>query len=155
MTTTLPFDERMPILKKRFEELVTAVPFKMPIRGRRIPEKGVYLFSDGEASYVGRSDDLRSRLSFHVRPSSSETMAAFAALLAKKKLSIGPDYSVRRKSPEHHSSREDFRQAFKEAKDRIRLMDIRVVEEPDAENQALLEIFVHLALGTCNNFRNH
>ena len=49
-----------------------------------------------------------------------------------------------------------FGQEFERAKLRVNTMDIRFVEETDAVRQALLEIYVALALGTTfNDFDNH
>jgi hypothetical protein len=50
----------------------------------------------------------------------------------------------------------DFREAFDEAKARIREMEVRYVEEADALRQTLLEIYVAVSLGTpYNDFRTH
>jgi hypothetical protein len=49
-----------------------------------------------------------------------------------------------------------FAMAFAEAKARIRDMDVRYVEEADPVRQALLEVYVALALETpFNDFDNH
>ena len=49
-----------------------------------------------------------------------------------------------------------FGQEFERAKQRVNTMDIRFVEETDAVRQALLEIYVALALETTfNDFDNH
>ena len=53
-------------------------------------------------------------------------------------------------------TQEKFRSAFEAQKARLREMDIRVVEEADPSRQALLEMYVSIALGTpYNDFANH
>ena len=49
-----------------------------------------------------------------------------------------------------------FRAAFVKAKNRVRNMDLRWVEEPDPLRQALLEIYVAVVLKTpYNDFNTH
>ena len=49
-----------------------------------------------------------------------------------------------------------FRAAFKAAKERIRKMDYRYVEEVDQNRQALLEIYCAIVLSTpYNDFKTH
>ena len=49
-----------------------------------------------------------------------------------------------------------FASAFKAAKERIRSMEYRYVEEPDQNRQALLEIYVAVVLATpYNDFGTH
>ena len=51
---------------------------------------------------------------------------------------------------------EDFKKAFEDAKERIRKMDFRYVEETDPTRQALLEIYCAVVLGTpYNSFKTH
>jgi hypothetical protein len=53
-------------------------------------------------------------------------------------------------------TQEDFRAAFVAQKARLREMDIRTVEEPDAKRQALLEMYVAISFATpYNDFANH
>jgi len=50
----------------------------------------------------------------------------------------------------------EFQSAFTEAKDRIRRIDVRFVEESDPTRQALLEMYVSLSLDTpYNDFDTH
>ena len=51
---------------------------------------------------------------------------------------------------------EDFKEAFKKAKKRIKKMSFQYVEEEHPLRQALLEIFCAVALETSyNDFRTH
>ena len=53
-------------------------------------------------------------------------------------------------------SKDPFKGVFKAQKERLRLMEIRIIEEADAYRQALLEMYVSVALGTpYNDFNNH
>jgi hypothetical protein len=53
-------------------------------------------------------------------------------------------------------TQDNFRSAFESQKARLRAMDIRVVEEAEPNRQALLEMYVSIALGTpYNDFANH
>jgi hypothetical protein len=124
---------------------------------RRIPTSGVYLFSEGNNHlYVGRTNRLRRRLQEHCRPSAGHNSAPFAFLLARKatgnrKATYRPTGSRR----ELESNRV-FARAFTAAKRRVRAMDVRFVSETDPMRQALLEMYVAVALGTPHNdFDNH
>ncbi len=70
--------------------------------------------------------------------------------------------TARRAAAEGDSSRAglavnpDFQNAFSSAKERLRLMDYRCVEETDQTRQALLEAYCAIALGTpYNDFDTH
>ncbi|MBA8845879.1 hypothetical protein FHW02_003966 [Ochrobactrum sp. RH1CCR137] len=138
-----------------------------PIRGDRFPltkprkDKiaGVYLMSEGaDHLYVGRSNDIASRFYAHRRNSSGDGVAPFAFRLAC--LSSGlSERSYIANHPHTRKSKmadESFRQHFRAAKERIKLMDFRYVEETDPVNQAILEVYCAVALGTPHNtFDNH
>ena len=50
----------------------------------------------------------------------------------------------------------EFSAAFEESKRRIRMMDVRFVEEADCNRQAVLEIYATLSLATSyNDFHTH
>lgn len=119
-----------------------------------MPENAVYLFSEGpQHLYVGRTNRLRSRLQQHCRTSATHYSATFAFLLAceatGKKSGPGCSRSELEKEPK-------FKQAFLDAKKRVRQMDLRFVEEEHPIRQALLEIYVAVALATpYNSFETH
>jgi len=117
---------------------------------------GIYLLSErGKPLYVGRSNCIRQRLLQHRRLSSTHNSASFAFLLARKKTGMKPSYKIlgsRKKLEANHV----FRKAFERAKDRVRRMRVRYVEEPDPMRQALLEMYVAVALSTrYNSFETH
>lgn len=127
-----------------------------PAQPSAISKKGgVYLFSDGMTHlYVGRAKNLRRRVRGHSTPSSKD--APFAFRLAREKT------NRRRATYRTEGSRREllrdpeFVAAFADAKGRVRKMSVRFVVEEDAINQALLEIYVTLALSTPHNdFETH
>jgi excinuclease UvrABC nuclease subunit len=123
---------------------------------RRIPERGIYVFYEcGLPVYVGRSSGLRQRLLSHGQPSSDQNAATFAFILAmeeatKRKLdALSLQRSIRQKDPE-------FRELYTCAKERVSLMNIRVVEVTDPIGQTVFEPYAALALKTrYNTFENH
>lgn len=122
-----------------------------------LPTAGVYLFTESSHHlYVGRSNDLRSRIQTHVRKSSATNQAAFAYRLAREIAGI-KKVSYKKLTPEEDWSLiEPFVSAFPASKERIRKMELRVVGEPDALTQMLLEAYVAIALETpYNDFDNH
>jgi len=142
-------------LQPKYEALLAMEPVTLAGLPRDVPQKGVYMFSEGDRHlYAGRTNGLRSRLQGHVR--NSHYTATLAFLMARIQTGkLQPAYK-----PE--GSRADllrdgeFRAAFDNARQRIRRMHIRYVEEADPVRQALLEIYVALATGAeHNNFDNH
>jgi hypothetical protein len=119
---------------------------------RGMPARGVYLFSEGQKHlYVGRTNRLRARLLEHGRGASGHNTAPFAFLLTREathqtKATYRPSGSRRELAADPV-----FAAAFAAAKQRVRAMEIRFVEETDPTRQALLEIYVALALETRYN----
>lgn len=145
-------------LHPAFERLVAMAPYRYDQPRQLIPVCGVYVFSEGERFlYVGRSNNLTKRYGQHCNPGATHNTAAFAFLLAREttgflKASYLPDANSRKSLMENPA----FRQAFDEAKVRIRAMEFRFVEEDDQIRQALLEIYCAMALkAPYNDFRTH
>ena len=107
--------------------------------------------------YVGRSNDIRKRLSRHCRPGATHRMAAFAFRLAREATgNLKATYKSRAGSRAALIADESFLAAFNNAKARISRMSVRFVEETDPIRQALLEIYVSVVLQTpYNDFDNH
>jgi hypothetical protein len=116
---------------------------------------GVYLFSERDLPlYVGRSDHIRRRYSQHTGLGSRPNDAPFAFLLAREELGIQRAYSGRNVRSELAKDAA-FKAAFSRAKERIRQMQFRFVEEDDPLQQMLLETYCAVALSTpYNSFRN-
>jgi hypothetical protein len=92
----------------------------------------------------------------HCRPSSRHNAATFAFLLAAKKLGRPPASYTTKGSREKLERTKPFMSEFLKAKERVRHMDVRFVGEPDPVKQALLEIYVAVALDTpFNDFNTH
>ena len=139
-------------LHPSFEALLAMYPAKPLALQEPVPKAGIYLLSEGGSHlYVGRSNRIKIRLGNHCRPGASDRMAAFAFRLAR----IESGRLKATYKPE--GSRADlmrdatFVAAFDAAKARIRSMDVRYVEETDPTRQALLEIYVAMALATPHN----
>jgi len=99
---------------------------------------------------------MRSRLQEHCRPSSGHNSAPFAFRLAREltgKTAASYETEGSRGSLEIEPG---FAAAFTAAKKRVRRMSVRFVAESDPMRQALLEMYVAVALKTpYNDFDNH
>jgi predicted GIY-YIG superfamily endonuclease len=145
-------------LKPQLERLLGMQPVTPLTMPKDMPLKGVYLLSDGEKPlYVGRSNTVKKRIGRHSRPSATHKMASFAFRIARKKTgNMTPTYKKGEGSRDALMNDAKFVAAFEDAKARIRKMNLRFVEEADPVRQALLEIYVAIALDTpYNEFDNH
>jgi predicted GIY-YIG superfamily endonuclease len=133
------------------------VPAKVCSLPKVMPNRGIYLFSEGnDHLYVGRTNRLRQRLSEHCRKSSTHNSAPFAFLLARAACEMKSASYKAQRSRTDLEKHEVFGPAFVAAKNRVSNMDVRFVEEADPLRQALLEMYASIALGTPNNsFDNH
>ena len=147
------FRQHVEQLQPKFEALMESDPITLRGLSKDAEKSGIYLLSEHSRHlYIGRSRKIRSRLRMHVGHYAG---ASFAVKLAReatgKKTSYTTQHSVKEllKDPE-------FATAFQTAKDRIRGMEIRFVEESDSNRQALLEIYATLVLKTpYNDFETH
>ena len=118
----------------------------------------MYLLSErGRHLYVGRSGrGLRARIQGHSRPGATYETATFAFRLAREatgdlQASYKPQGSRR-----DLAARPAFRKAFDRAKARIRAMQVRFVSEPEPIRQAVLEMYIAVAVGArYNDFDTH
>jgi len=151
------FREYVETLHPSFERLLHAVPVKIKDLLRDTPAQCIYLFSEGSRHlYVGRTKNLRQRLRQHWIPASQHNQAVFAFRLARESTgTLVAAYTVSG-SRAALCAQEEFGSAFTLAKERVRNMDVRSVEEKDALRQALLEIYVSVVLKTpYNDFETH
>ena len=144
-------------LEPSFRQLIEMEPVRIGNLQQNMPNMGIYLFSERDRYlYVGRSNRLRARLNEHCRNSSRHNSAPFAfritrEVMGRKKAS----YRTEGSRPQLEQDPE-FREAFQRAKQRIRRMGIRFVEERNPLRQALLEMYVSIALHTpFNDFDTH
>ncbi len=145
-------------LHPAYERLIASPPFKFAALAKQaLPERGIYLLTEGDRHlYVGRSDNIRGRLKNHCAVSATHHKATFAFRLAREACGVLKASYKPRGSRADLMTQENFRAAFDAQKARLREVDIRVVEEADPNRQALLEMYVSIALATpYNDFANH
>jgi hypothetical protein len=144
-------------LEPAFRQLVEAEPVRIQDLPALMPARGIYLFSEkGRHLYVGRSNNLRRRLQEHFRPSSTHNSAPFAFRLTRGTTGhVHASYTTKGSRETLAKSRK-FKEAFTRAKERVRRMQVRFVEENDPLKQALLEMYTAVALHTpYNDFDTH
>jgi hypothetical protein len=145
-------------LASKLEKLLAMPALKYGELPRTMPACGVYLFCEnGQHLYVGRSNTLRKRHSRHCRPGATHRMASFAFQLAREATgNLKATYRTGTGSRQGLMLDPESKAAFTGAKERIRNMEYRYVEETDQNRQALLEIYCAVVLGTpYNDFRTH
>jgi hypothetical protein len=145
-------------LAPKLEWLLAMAPLSYGALPRDMPKSGVYLFTEaGHHLYVGRSNSLRGRYGRHCRRGATHRQAAFAFQLARE-ITGKTAASYRPGGDSRAGLMLDpaFAQAFAAAKERIRKMEYRYVEEADQNRQALLEIYCAVVLQTpYNDFGTH
>ncbi len=153
------FKEHVESLAPSVRKLLQMAPQKpCDLPKGKVPQRGVYvLFEDGTPLYVGRSNGIRKRLGRHCKEGATHRMAAFAFRLAREATGfLKPTYKAGEGSRAGLMTNPTFVRAFNAGKARIRDMDVRYVQEDDPTRQALLEIYVAVALDTpYNDFDNH
>ena len=71
-------------LEPSFRRLVAMAPVSAAHLPKVMPERGIYLFSDGSKHlYVGRSNKIRKRIGLHCRAGSQHNQATFAFRMAR------------------------------------------------------------------------
>lgn len=151
------FKQCVESLHPSFVRLVAMPPVKPCGLPKVMPQRGVYLFSEADVHlYVGRTNRMRKRLQEHCRTSSGHNSAPFAFLLARESTGLTTATYKAEGGREAMCLDAAFSGAFSECKARVRNMDVRFVEEVDPIRQALLEMYVAVALKTPHNsFENH
>jgi predicted GIY-YIG superfamily endonuclease len=151
------FREYVEALHPSFERLTGMEPVKIKALPIDAPSQCIYLFSEGARHlYVGRTRHLKQRLRQHSIPGSQHNQAVFAFRLARETTGILISKYTASGSRKALCAQEDFGAAFVRAKERVRNMDVRYVEETDALRQALLEIYASVVLKTpYNDFNTH
>jgi hypothetical protein len=152
------FRQHVEALHPVYEQLVGSTPFKFAdLAKQRLPVRGVYLLTEaGLHLYVGRSDIIPSRLKNHCAIGATYRQASFAFRLAREFCGVPKATYKQQGSRADLMTQAHFRTAFDAQKARLRGVDIRVVEEAQPNRQALLEMYVAIALATqYNDFGNH
>lgn len=151
------FRQMVESLHPSLERLMDMEPLRATAPDRKTtPKSGIYLFSEGEKHlYVGRSNRIAERYRLHCGAAAKENQASFAWKLTAEIMEHKATY----RKGEGRKDKiiiPEFAEAFRAAKERIRGMDYRFVEETDQTRQALLEAYVCIALGTpYNDFDTH
>jgi hypothetical protein len=144
------FSKFVRALHKQFVALMRMSPLRVGAVPKNTPKGGVYLISKGGRHlYAGRTKrTLAKRLQGHFNTAKD---CPFAFRLARERTGrTEATYSV-------NGSRKAlladplFIQQYEAAKREIRDMDVRWVHEPHPLKQALLEVYVHVALKTPYN----
>jgi len=140
-------------LATKLQALLACAPLRYGELPCDMPTSGVYLFTEnGHHLYVGRSNVLRGRYGRHCRPGATHKQAAFAFQLARKATGrTEATYKAGDGSRDALMLDPVFVTAFQAAKERIRAMEYRYVEETDQNRQALLEIYCAIVLETPHN----
>src|SRR2546423_1290743 len=118
------FRQLVDSLEPKLKALIAMTPVRYADLPRAMPERGIYLFSEGGRHlYVGRTNRLRRRLAGHCRPSSNHFSATFAFRIAREETGLlKATYSSvgSRASLVQHQT---FGPAFTRAKARLQDMD--------------------------------
>lgn len=153
--TFMPFVE---LLYEKVETLLAMQPVTCMALPRTMPKAGIYVFTErGKHLYVGRSNNIKRRLSRHTLPSATHRMAAFAFRLARENTgNLKAAYKTGAQSRNGLILDPLFKTAFDDAKKKIRGLEVRFIEETEPTRQALLEIYAAIVLQTpYNNFDTH
>jgi hypothetical protein len=141
-------------LEDKFRALMRMRPFVAEDVPNDTPKGGVYLFSEkGVPLYAGRTKrKIGTRIRGHF---STADDCPFAWRLARDKTGYRATYK-RKGSRRDLLSQSDFRRAYEKAKQRIRKMDVRFIEEAEPLRQTLLEVYVAVAThAKHNDFDTH
>lgn len=152
------FRQHVEALHPALERLIASEPFKFgDLAKQNLPARGIYLFTeDGRHLYVGRSDSIVNRLRLHCRAGAKHNQASFAFRLAREICGVGKASYTAENARSVQVAAEPLKSTFSAQKARLQQMQIRVVEEVDANRQALLEMYVSIALSSpYNDFNNH
>jgi predicted GIY-YIG superfamily endonuclease len=151
------FRQYVETLHPSFEKLYNMHPVRIGALPKVIPEKCIYLFSEGQNHlYVGRTRRLRNRLRQHSIAGAQHSQAVFAFRLAREMTGRTLAAYSAEGSRKALSLESSFAAAFTSCKLRVRNMDLRFVEETDPLRQALLEIYISIVLATkYNDFDTH
>ncbi len=147
--------ERFREIEKQLPGLLKALATGRPYHRDERPAvphvPAVYLFTEkGRHLYIGRTRDANRRLGEHTRPKSPQNSAPFAFNIAKKEAArAGLTFNGTRKKI---AAIPAFQPYFTSAKERVRLMEFRLVEIDNAVVSTIFEVYASLALRTEGGF---
>ena len=149
------FLKHLASLQPSLKSLTGMPPVKLDTVPENTPKGGVYLISKPKKHlYVGRTKrTFRDRLKGHFN---TATDSPFAFRLARERTGNTKASYSKAKSRKALLADPKFEAEYRKAQQEIREMNVRWVHEPNPIRQALLEIYVHVALNTpYNDFDNH
>jgi hypothetical protein len=142
-------------LDEQLRQLLHMVPLTLEQPIRNSPKGGVYLFTEnGVHLYVGRTKrHFSDRLKGHIN---TATDCPFAFRIARKETGFTESSYSGDGTRKKLLANAHFVSAYEAAKNRIKKMEIRWIQESDPTRQALLEIYVSVVLKTpFNDFDTH
>ena len=141
-------------IEAKYDQLAKTKPFILKSFPANLPRKGIYLFSESKIFlYVGRSSNISNRLRYHV--GYGHNQATFAFLLAREATGKQKPTYKKEGSRAELLKEPQFKKAFDDARKRIGNMKVRIIEELDPTQQALLEIYTaYVAKTKYNSFEN-
>ena len=122
---------------------------------KNLPDRGVYVFYQGrKAFYVGRSNQIHERVRTHGRNGASQEQASFAFRLLEKEFNLQVGHGASRNRAQIAN---EYAEAFREQKLRVRNMQVQAVEILDDAVAYFFEAYAIIALGTTeyNKFEPH
>jgi len=147
-----PYADKMDTL---FLDLYQKLKDSKPFMRDKLPNKlGIYVFFNelDEAIYVGRTDDIRSRIQHHTRDGSKSGSATFAFNLAKK------EFGETEIKSKYLDKDIEFNKIFLKHKQTLQKYSIRFIELENDILQAMLEPYIAYKFGTYpdnQRFENH
>jgi hypothetical protein len=142
-------------LSKKYKELMSMPPVTIDTIPPDCPTGGIYLFTEnGIHLYAGRTKRrIKNRLKDHV---STADDCPFAWHLAREETGKTEATYKAEGSRKDLLTQSHFSQAYQQAKNRIKQMEVRYVGEPNPLKQTLLEIYVAVVSGAkFNDFDTH
>jgi predicted GIY-YIG superfamily endonuclease len=151
------FGDAVEGLDHSLRTLLACQPITFNTKPRHLPNEVVYLFSNGATPvYVGRSNKFRQRLGNHCRHGSQANQASLAFRLACAEVQhVRQKYRRGYSAADALQNVDGLQAAFSAMKIQLRSMEIRYVSEPEQVKQALLEMYVALALDIPHDFGTH
>jgi predicted GIY-YIG superfamily endonuclease len=151
--------DRFRRLARRLPELLNALRSAPAIQrgsGVTLPQApGIYLLTeDGVPVYVGQTRNLRRRLAQHGAAAGRENQATFAFDRARREAEASTEIDLARSRRELAVDRR-FEALFRQHRERVARMTIRVVEVDDPELRTVFEVYATVLLGTENSFETH
>jgi hypothetical protein len=141
------FAEHIANLPEQLKVLIAAPKFCAPDFASDLPAAGVYLFSEGATHiYVGRSNNLSECIRNHGREDSASSEAPLAYQMAREDYEIKWVLHPPKASEEEYFLNDLFQKGFRNAKARIRQMDVRVLTESHSIRRVLFEAYAAIAL---------